>query len=193
MTQMPPIVSRIAALALLAGLMLLVAAYGVLPVMDRMRETDEALELDREMVARLSHSLANRGSYSARLEALQERIAGSGLYIRADTEPLAAAAVQEQLKRAVGRHGGELRSVQSLPSQPEEGLTRVGLRVVMTGLLEPVVRVLHELETGEPYLFADNLQIQSTTRRRRLQGENPVITLSIRFDLYGYLPPEVEK
>ena len=86
-----------------------------------------------------------------------------------------------------------MRSVQSLPSLAEEELTRIGLRVVMTGSLGPMIRVLHELESGEPYLFVDNLQIKSTKRRRRRKQEQPVDRLSIRFDVYGYLPPEAEE
>ena len=192
MTGMPPIVRRVVALALLLGLMLLVAAYGVLPFADRLRMTDEALEFNRDMVERLTHGLANRGAYDLQIDALQARVNESGLYIRADTEPLAAAAVQEHLKRAIGLHGGELRSIQSLPSLVEDDLTRIGLRVVMTGSYGPMVRVLHELETGEPYLFAENFQIKSTTRRRRRTQNQPTTnTLSIRFDVYGYLPPEV--
>jgi hypothetical protein len=194
MTGMPRIVGRITALALLLGLMLLVAAYGVLPFAERLRMTDEALEYNRDMVERLTRGLANRGAYDLQIDALRARVNESGLYIRADTEPLAAAAVQEHLKRAIGLHGGELRSVQSLPSLVEDDLTRIGLRVVMTGSFAPMIRILHELETGEPYLFAENLQIKSTTRRRRRTQNKPTTnTLSIRFDVYGYLPPEVKE
>ena len=192
MTGMPPIAGRFVALALLLGLMLLVAAYGVLPFVDRFRMTDEALEYNRDMVERLTRGLASRGAYDLQIDALQARVNESGLYIRADTEPLAAAAVQEHLKRAIGLHGGELRSVQSLPSLAEDDLTRIGLRVVMTGSFAPMIQVLHELEIGEPYLFAENLQIKSTTRRRRRTQDPPNTNkLSIRFDVYGYLPPEV--
>lgn len=193
MTDVPPIVGRILALALMLGVVLLVVVVGVLPFVERARMTDEALEHNREMIARLSRSVANRGSYDTQIEVLLARINESGLYIRADTEPLAAAAVQEHLKRAVGLHGGELRSVQSLPSLIEDDLTRIGLRVVMTGALGSMIHVLYELESSEPFLFVDSLQIKSTTRRRRRTAEPPVETLSIRFDVYGYLPPEVEQ
>ncbi len=193
MTQVPPIIERMLALAMLLGLVLLIAVFGVLPFAEKARMTSDALEFNRNMIARLSRSAAHPGSYDAQIDVLRARIDESGLYIRADTEPLAAAAVQEHLKRAVGLHGGELRSVQSLPSLPEENLTRIGLRVVMTGTLGPMIRVLHELESGEPYLFFDNLQIKSTTRRRRRTQEQAVGRLSIRFDVHGYLPPEAEQ
>jgi general secretion pathway protein M len=189
--NVPPIIERILALALALGLALLVAVFGVLPFVESVRATDEALEFDRQMIARLSGSTAHRGSYDVQIDLLLARLNESGLYIRADTEPLAAASVQEHLKRAVGLHGGELRSVQSLPSLQEDNLTRIGLRVVMTGPLSPTLLVLHELESSEPYLFVDNLQIKSTTRRRKRAEEQQIDVLSIRFDIYGYLPPEV--
>ena len=192
MTRMPTFISRIMALALLLGLVLLVAVVAVLPFAEKARMTGEALEFNRDMIARMSRSAAHPGSYDAQIDLLRARINESELYIRAATEPLAAAAVQEHLKRAVGLYGGELRSVQSLPSLAEGELTRIGLRVVMTGTLGPMIHVLHELETGEPYLFVDNLQIKSTRRRRRRTQEQRVDTLSIRFDVHGYLPPEAE-
>lgn len=192
MTEVPPIIGRILALALLLGLVLLAVVAGVLPFAEKWRATGEALDFNRDMIARLTRSTAHRGSYGAQIDMLQARINESGLYIRAETEPLAAAEVQERLKRAVGLHGGELRSVQSLPSQVEENLTRIGLRVVMTGRLGPMIHVLHELETGEPYLFAGNLQIKTARqRRRRRNQEQRTGNLSIRFDIYGYMPPEV--
>ena len=193
MTQMPPIVERMLALALLLGLVLLVVVFGVLPFAEKARLTSDALDFNRDMIARLSRSAAHPGSYDAQIDLLRARINDSGLYIRAATEPLAAAAVQEHLKRAVGLYGGELRSVQSLPSLAEENLTRIGLRVVMTDALGPMIHVLHELESGEPYLFVDNLQIKSATRRRRRAQQQAVAKLSIRFDVYGYLPPEAEQ
>lgn len=194
MTELPPIIGRIMALALLVGLVLLVTAVGILPLVESVRTTDEALEHNRAMIARMSRSTARRDTYDAQIDVLLTRINESGLYIRADTEPLAAAAVQELLKRAVGLHGGELRSIQSLPSLREDDLTRIGLRVVMTGALGSMVHVLYALESGEPFLFVSDLQIKSTTRRRRRNAEEPPHeTLSIRFDVFGYLPPEVDQ
>jgi len=191
--NVPPIAERAVALALALGLGLLVTVVGVLPFVDSVRETDEALEYDREIIARLSRSTAHSGSFATQIDVLVARLNESGLYIRADTEPLAAASVQEHLKSAVGLHGGELRSVQSLPSLQEDSLTRIGLRVVMTAPIGPMIRVLHELETGEPYLFVDELQVKSTTRRRKRTEEASTSVISVRFDVYGYLPPEVEK
>jgi general secretion pathway protein M len=195
MSEAHPIAGRLAALALLAGAIAAVAVFGVLPMVERIRAADEALDFDRQLILRLSAASVNPGSYDTRLAALRSRIDQSDLYLRAETEPLAAVALQEQVKSAVGQYGGELRSVQSLPSQDADGLTRIGLRVGMTGELEAVLRVLHQLESDEPLVFAENLQINEAGRRRRRsqEAEQENAQLSVRFDIFGYLPPAVDQ
>jgi len=195
MSEMHPFIQRLVALAILAGVIAAAIVFGVMPVAERIQAADETLELDRQLLRRFSAAAASPGVYDTRLAALRARIEQSNLYLRAETEPLAAVALQEEVKRAVGQFGGELRSVQSLPSQEVNGLTRIGLRVGMTGEIEAVLRVLDQLESGEPLVFAETLQIQETSRRRRrnLDAEPEVTLLSVQFDIFGYLPPEVEQ
>jgi len=195
MSEMHPFIQRLVALAILAGVIAAAVVFGVMPVAERIQAADETLDLDRQLVRRLSAAAASPGFYDTRLAALRARIEQSNLYLRAETEPLAAVALQEEVKRTVGQFGGELRSVQSLPSQEVNGLTRIGLRVGMTGEIEAVLRVLDQLESGEPLVFAETLQIQETSRRRRrnLDAEPEVTLLSVQFDIFGYLPPEVEQ
>lgn len=194
MTGMPRIVSRLAALGLLGAVLLAAWFYAVVPVTAHVRQIDEQIAHNNELIDRLSRTIANRGTYGAQIEALARRIEESGHYIRAETEPLAAAALQEHLTRVMAGAGGELKSVQSLQSEQQDGLTRVGVRVVMRGEYGPLVQALYDLEVGEPYLFIDNVRIKSQSSRRRLRrdAEEAETQLSIVFDLYGYLPPRVE-
>ena len=55
MTEIPPIVERILALALLLGLVLLVAVVGMLPFAERARNINDALEFNREMIVIRCH------------------------------------------------------------------------------------------------------------------------------------------
>ena len=52
-------------------------------------------------------------------------------------------------------------------------------------------RLIYRLETEEPYLFIDNLDVKSRSRRRRRaqQDQSGDPLLSVRFDLYGYIMP----
>lgn len=196
MSDLHPVIGRLAALALLAGVIAGIAVFGVLPLAERLRAADETLEFDRQLIRRMSAAAANPGYFDAQLSALRARVDQSNLYLRADTEPLAAVALQELLKQSITQHGGELRSVQSLPGRDEEGLTQIGLRVGMTGGFEAVLRVLHQLESSEPFVFVENLEIKEAGRRRRrsTDAEAPEETpLAVRFDIYGYLPPVVDK
>lgn len=194
MSWLPKLLSRLAALSLLVAAAAAVALFLVMPLVDRARALEDEIAFNGEMIERLSGSIENRGAYEAEIEGLTRRIAESGLYIRASTDALAAAAMQENLKREIAQYGGELRSIQNLPSEEEDGLVRIGLRVVMTGENDTAVQLLHALETGEPYLFVDNLQISTTAYRRRLvrEEEENSAPLSLNFDIYGYLPPQEE-
>ena len=59
----------------------------------------------------------------------------------------------------------EVLSTQILPASEQEGFNRVTLKVRMRGVLENTVKAFHALETGQPYLFLDNVSIRGHARR----------------------------
>ncbi|MGH6884441.1 MAG: GspMb/PilO family protein [Hypericibacter sp.] len=49
--------------------------------------------------------------------------------------------------------------------------------------------MVHALETSQPFLFLDNVDIQSrSVRQTDQQAAEPILTVSL--DLYGYRSPE---
>lgn len=192
MTALFRLMRRVGALALLA----LVLGLAWIQLAEPLRARSEAAEAqfshNMRMVDRLSRQIAGGDELEAEIAALTSKIAQSGLYVRAETEALAGAAVQERLERLLGADGGELRSVQSLPSAEEDGLTRVGIRVIMTGSYETFVRVLHAVETGEPALFVESLEINRVARRLAASTDKTSDRMTMMFELVGYLPPGAE-
>ena len=191
MSALARFLRRLLALAILTAVVLSAALFGAAPVLERMRETEDTLAFNRDMITRLARGLADRGAQEARIAELSERLETSGLYLRAETEALAAAQLQELVKQAVAMHGGELRSLQPLPAETEEALTRIRLRVVMTCEHDTLIALLHALETGVPYLFVERLEIGSTATRRRALRDDREGMLALGLDLYGYLSPEM--
>ena len=55
----------------------------------------------------------------------------------------------------------------------------------MRGSLDKIVKVFHALETGQPYLFLDNISIRSHARRLRKVSYGSL--LNVDFDLTGYM------
>ena len=120
-------------------------------------------------------------------EQLKRLLASNRHYIKSNTEALAAAKLQGIIQRIAGTKGVEVLSTQILPSSEEAGFTRVALKVRMRGKLDDTVALFHALETGQPYLFLDNVSINSHARRVRKIAVNYAQQLTVGFDLIGYM------
>lgn len=185
-----PWVSRLAALMLLAALLAAAYLWVVEPLMAAHGRADQAIIETRDLLARFEGLAATRPSLEAQAAAIEKTPAATAYYLAGETDALAAATLQARVTALVEGSGGALASIQTLPSQAEEGFTRIAIRLQLSAPIEALVRVLHGLETGVPLLFLDNLEIQAPGAS--YAGADPAFAeqpLTIAFDLYGYLPP----
>lgn len=129
-------------------------------------------------------------------EQLKRSLASNRHYLKSTSEALAAANLQGIIKRITASKDMEVLSTQILPASEEAGFIRVALKVRMRGGLDNTVKVFHALETGQPYLFLDNVSILSHTRRSaKINYSNTRLTgqaqygylLNVDFDLIGYM------
>ncbi len=188
---LPRWTSRLAALALLAGVLVLFYAVVVAPLASGYVETGRAIAQAREALGRYQRIARSREAFEQRLEELRVRQSASGVYLSGSTDALAGAELQELVNKTVEAGGGRQRSVQILPVKTDGEFRRVGVRVQMTATVAQLARVLYALEAGPPYLFVDNLDIRNRrARRRRNRPIEMDPTLLIRLDLSGYLRPE---
>lgn len=181
---------RLAAVTLLIGLIVLVGTFGVLPAIGHLRSTQDELAHNRAMIARLVERAGERASAHAAAERTVARIAASHRYLRAETEGLAAANLQGRVEATVAANGGEIKTMRNLPAQSAEGVVRLGLSVSLSITQGGLLRTLGELESGAPFLFVEHLQVTSSAWRRALLNQPPAgDALTVRLDLYGYMPP----
>ena len=120
-------------------------------------------------------------------EQLKRALASNRHYIKSNTEALDAARLQGIVKKAAGNKGMEVVSTQILPSGEEAGFTRVAVKVRMRGSLGNAVKLFHSLETGQPYLFLDNVSVRGYARRVGKLKVNYGQVLNVDFDLIGYM------
>ncbi len=187
----PGRVSRLAALALSAGVAFAVYIFVAAPIIAGYAETDAAVAQAAELLDRYRRVAAARPGLQERLDALKLRHSEIGTYLSGRTDALAGAELQELVNATVAKGGGGLRSVQILPVKADGGFRRIGVRVQMTATIAQVLRVLHGLEAGSTLLFVDNLEVSNRrARRRRNQPVEMDPTLLVRLDLFGYLRPE---
>jgi len=187
----PGWVSRLAALALSAGVAFACYLFVVAPIVAGYAETDAAVAQAAELLDRYRRVAAARTGLQERLDALKSRQSEIGTYLGGETDALAGAELQELVNATVAKGGGGLRSVQILPVKTDGSFRRIGVRVQMTATIAQVLRVLHGLEAGSTLLFVDNLEVSNRrARRRRNQPVEMDPTLLVRLDLFGYLRPE---
>ncbi len=186
----PGWVSRLAALALSAGVAFAFYLFVVAPIVAGYAETDAAVAQAAELLDRYRRVVAARTGLQERLDALKSRQSEIGTYLGGETDALAGAELQELVNATVAKGGGGLRSVQILPVKADGSFRRIGVRVQMTATIAQVLRVLHGLEAGSTLLFVDNLEVSNRrARRRRNQPVEMDPTLLVRLDLFGYLIP----
>jgi general secretion pathway protein M len=190
MTQQLAWLSRLAAVALLFAVLGGGYFLGVSPLIAAYRQNTDSLKEAEDLLARFQVVAAAEDGLQEELREIGERHALQRYYLAKETDALAAAEIQDWIKAAVQEHGGTIRSIQTLPGDDEGELRRVILRMQMTTTTAALFRIAHALETNQPLLFIDNVDIQSrSTRQTGQQHTEPVLTVSL--DVYGYRSPEV--
>ena len=188
---LPAWISKLAAVALLAGLLAACYLFVVAPLNGAYQETNQAIVDGRDQILGFQKVAASRSAFQSQLEQLKKRQSSTGYYLAGGTNALAGAALQELVSDAIEKSGGTLRSVQILPGESEGDFQKVAVRVQFITTTSVLFKILYGLESGQTYLFIDNLDVRAQRSRRRRNQETPQEPqLQVRFDLTGYQRPE---
>src|SRR4029077_14722484 len=100
------------------------------------------------------------------------------------SDAVAAANLQSRIEELAASVGAMISSTESLPAEMRGGYRRIGLRYVLNGQYETLVKLLARLEAATPPLVVDNLHIHGVLRARR--GAAATTGLDDGLDVYGY-------
>lgn len=149
---------------------------------------------NRDAIDQIEDTITRYSRLSTQLDDLQSTVASLvqtdelARYVLAqESEPLAAAALQERVKSAVTNSGGTLTSTQVLPTEVDQGFKRIIVNVRMAVSMDALQRALYALENDLPYLLADDIVILSRGNRTRRNPTDAVDLLDVRLNLYGYM------
>lgn len=192
--RVDPARDRWLALALLLGVLGLVYGLLVHPLWVRpLAALDQELAAVQERQARVQAELSQRDAIAARLAQAREQLAQRpGLMPQASTEQASAALVQ-RLEQAVSQASPGNRScvITARSPLPDAGgqaaFARVSVQARLRCGTPELLAVLHELESGHPRLFIDNLNILAQ-RYQSIPGETGN-GLDVAFELIGWLDP----
>ena len=177
---------RVVALLLLATVLLVAAWLVVAPVWEMGANYDNRVAELRHQLQRFTRVAAQQERLGSDLRRLQASGAGDRFYLGGSTSALAAAELQRVAKRVVVSSRGEVVSTQVVATDEDGRVQRVVLRVQMRGDISTLQRTFHALETGEPYLFLDNVRIRVWGGSVRRRVNDSVQKLDVAFDLMGF-------
>lgn len=177
------------AVGLLAAAIALLAALTIVPAINKLIELngeEESLALKLKKYERI---LSRKGVVTKSVEAVNEQIQQQGYFSSQQTEALASADMQEFIKKAIVDAGGKLSSTQALPVKSKDNFSLLTVSVRMTGNIEVLRSVLHELETSTPLILIDQLDIRPMrgVRNRVTRQIDPSNELNINFQAVSFM------
>ena len=185
-----PWVSRATAFGILAGVLMVIYAVLIGPLVAAYSEVNGTIAQSSELLVRYQQVIGQHSALKVRLDKVNTTHIQSGFYVPGDTDALAAARLQEIVNARVESNGAQVRSVQILPAKEDGDFRRVGVRIQMTASIGAIARILYAFEAGDTYLFVNNLDVSNRRSRRRARaGQNVDPELLVRLDLTGYVRP----
>ena len=173
---------------LLALSLLLVALGGVYllvvsPLLGLYVERAAVLENRRMLVPRLRAAADELPSLRARVEQLRAAAGTRKITLEGATDAIASATLQSRIEELATSAGATIGSTESLPAEARSGYRRIGLRYVLSGSYETLVKFLARLESATPPVVIDNLHIHGVLRR---PGTPAAAGLDAGLDVYAY-------
>jgi uncharacterized protein YfcZ (UPF0381/DUF406 family) len=189
-TTLSPLVSRLLAVFLLIAPIGLAYSFVIEPLLEAHRAYGKSIARDHDLIERYGRIGATREHLERHLAELRKRARSTGGYLEAKSATLAAAQLQNRVKRIVSQNGGSIQSLQTLPPQNERDIERVTIRIQMTARIEQLQKIFHTFENWQTHVFVDDVNVRvQPPRRSRRRGQTPVVDerlLSVRLNLYGF-------
>jgi general secretion pathway protein M len=182
---MTPQPGRRAAAWLLVGVALALVAVIVVPFYLLNRHYDAALSDMTDKLDRYRRVAGSRVAATQQLEAMRALEPRKG-FLRSGAPALSAAEAQEALRTIIEANGGKLITMQA-PVAKEEGRYRqLTTNVQLSGTIFALRKIVHAIETNQPALFIENLQVRSQVPAnfRPNPGNEPDIY--IQMDVGGF-------
>ena len=173
---------------LLALSLLFVALGGVYfvavsPLLGLYAERADVLENRRMLLPRLRAAADELPALRARVEQLRAAAGTRKITLDGASDAIAAATLQSRIEELATSSGATIGSTESLPGEARSGYRRIGLRYVLSGPYETLVRLLAKLEAANPPLVIDNLHIHGVLRR---PGTPAATGLDAGLDVFGF-------
>jgi general secretion pathway protein M len=174
------------AAAILVLVVVMLLGLTALPIWSANRGYQNAIETAQQRLERLRRTADSGSDLQSRFDQLQRSRVAAAHTLQSATPALAGAELQRIVTRSVAASGGQVLSTQIMPVREEQQFLRVAVKVRMRGTLEHIMDLFYALESGEPFLFLDQVSIRRLYARTRGRPDaGPGVETD--FELAGYM------
>lgn len=190
------LLSRLAALALAIAVLASIVWTIVLPTLAEHEKYDQLIENALSQKTQFEALGVDPESADADLDGSEPGAHSTADYLPEPGAALAGAALVGRIDTIVAQHGGALVSTRILGDQSDQDAPSVTVRAQMKASIGGLRSILHELETGSPALFLDDVLVSAdsvTAPGRNLasvDADPAEPLLDALFSVTGYLAPE---
>ena len=179
---------RLLALAILVLAVGAVFSATLLPGLLANRHYQQTIAGMESRLQQLQRAAAIGATLQPQYEQLKRGQPSDAHYLKSNSAALAAAELQRLVKGIVLAKNAEVMSTQILTTRQEEGFDRISLKVRLRGQLENIVQAFYAIETGDPFIFLDNVSVRAS-RGRRIRGQTALTqNMDVDMELIGYMP-----
>lgn len=136
------------------------------PFFDRHRLYNSELERDSQLVARLSRVVQSKDAITDAFERFESEGMIDLVYPATWSENQISLDIQKRLTEIVATHNAEVRTVAPI-NRKQDGYRVLGVRINFSGQMDQVMGALHDIETSEPMLIINEIDIKSMRARAR--------------------------
>jgi general secretion pathway protein M len=170
------------AVGILAGIVIAVLAITAGPVWISNASRQAMLDDAHDRLQRYQQISARDQELLPQYEALLRKQRSAGNHLRSETSAVAGA---DLVKTITGANQAQILSTQLLPVSEEQGFLRVTLKVRLRGTLPAILQSLYDIETGDVYMFVDNVALRDNMIGRSKAQVRP---MDAEFELVAYMP-----
>jgi hypothetical protein len=181
-----PNMRRLAALAILLGLVWFVWSYLAAPLLGTIARDDASIRQSRQILADYDRLNADLPNLEQRLTQIRASGADTTGFLDGANPAIIAARLQGDVQQIAAAAMVALRSSQTLPPSKDGNFRRIGLQLELGATPAGLQRLLHRIETATPALFIQKLSIRLPEDGTAPSAPDGQPQLTVRLELCGY-------
>jgi len=192
LARLTPTQSRALAVGLLVVAAALALCVLLLPIVMLHKHYDDAIASLTDRLGRYRRVAAQAPEYGKALETMRERD-GRRFFLKNMAPNLAGAELQDLVRGAIESNGGRITTSQNAAPKDESHFRQIGVNVQFFATTPNLQKILHALETQQPYLVVENITLRPLNAFRGFKpapGQEPEINVQLDAAAFAFAGPE---